>query len=121
MEAGVGPNVDCSSKRAAALAVTPLFDAPTCTCRAFDVGEPAPGLITCTIAVPAVAPVPVALKLLPETKVVVSIVPLNTTCAPARKLLPLTEMVKSPTGTGVGRTADNTGRLVRRFTYAGGL
>src|SRR6266576_5267024 len=121
ISAGVGPKVDCSNSRAAALAVTPLLEAPTWTCRAFDVGDPAPGLITCTMAVPAAEDVPVALKLLEEMKFVVRSVALKTTWAPARKLLPLTEIVKFPTGTGLGRTADTAGRFVSNCTLAGGL
>ena len=67
--------MDCSRNRAAALAVTPVFEAPTCTGNVFEVGDPAPGLMTCRGTVPAAEDVPEALRLVEEIKVVVSIVP----------------------------------------------
>src|SRR5262252_5773201 len=121
MEAGVGPNVDCSSKRAAAAGVTPLLPLPTCTCNVFDVGEPVPGLITCNGIVPAVAALPEALRLVGETNVVGSMTPPKMTWAPLRKSLPLTAIVKSPTGRGAGRAAETTGRLLNRVTNEGAL
>ena len=116
MVAGVGPKVDCSRSRAAAAGVTPLFPEPTCTCSMFDAGEPAPGLITCNGIVPALAEVPVALRLVDETKVVGSMTPSKIIWAPLRKLLPLTAIVKFPTGNGAGRAAVTTGRLLNRLT-----
>src|ERR1700757_3097718 len=118
MREGVVPNVDCSSSRAAALAVTPLFGVPTCTCSVLEVGDPAPGLITSTATVPAAEEVPAALSVVDETKVVVSIVPPKITCAPFRKFDPLTEIVKFPTGMGEGNTDFSTGRLLSTVTCA---
>src|SRR6476661_233929 len=117
MEVDVGPNVDCSRKRAAAAAVTPVFADPTCTCKVFEVGDPVPGLITCTPTVPAAEAVPVALKLVEEMNVVGSMLPPKIICAPFRKLLPPTAIVKVPTGIGVGRAEVTTGILLERTMY----
>ena len=84
-------------------------------------GEPAPGLITCTATVPAVEEVPEALRLVEEMKVVGSMVPPKITWAPLRKLLPLTEIVKLPTGMGEGRAAVTTGILVNSVMLEGAL
>src|SRR5438046_9803685 len=114
MVGGVGPNVDCSSKRAAAVGVTPLLPLPTCTCNVFEVGEPAPGLMTCSGIVPAVAAFPEALRLVEDTNVVGSMTPPKMIWAPFRKLLPPTELVKFPTGRGAGGAAGTPGRWVHR-------
>jgi len=65
-------------------------------------------------AVPAVLEVPDALKLIEVLNVVGNIVPLKRICAPFRKLLPVTDTVKFPTGIGAGRTAFSTGELFER-------
>src|SRR5580704_8577122 len=121
MEAVVGPNVDCSRKRAAAAAVTPLLPDPTCTCKVFEVGDPTPGLMTCKATVPDEVDVPLALRLVDEMNVVGNITPPKITWAPLRKLLPLTDTVKLPTGIGVGRAAVTTGRALSRVTEDGAL
>lgn len=53
---------------------------------------------------------PVAVNCIDETKVVVSAEPLNSTCAPFTKLLPVIESVKFPASTAVGAMLLNTGK-----------
>ena len=48
-------------------------------------------------------------------------VPTKITWAPLRKLLPLTEIVKFPTGIGMGRAADTTGILLNSVIAEGAL
>src|SRR5450631_1528336 len=108
-DAGLAPQVDCSSKRPAAEALKPLAGLPTSNANALEVFEPGSGLITVTCTVPAWDAVPVAVSSVEETKVVVRNAPPNDTTAPFANCLPLTTTVKLPTGIVVGRTAVTTG------------
>src|SRR5712691_1440971 len=106
-DCGLTPQVDCSSKRAAAAALKLLEEVPTCSANAFEVSEPGSGLITVTCTVPACAlvAVPVAVTSVAETKVVGRNVPPNETTAPGANFWPVTTKVKLPTGIVVGSTA----------------
>ncbi len=110
-DAGFTPQVDCSSKRAAAAALKVLAELPTCNANALEVFEPGSGLITSTCTVPAWAlvAVPVAVTSVAETNVVGRNVPPNNTTAPLANFWPVTTRVKSPTGIVVGSTAFTTG------------
>src|ERR1700687_1722271 len=110
-DCGLTPHVDCSSRRAAAAALTVLAEAPTCSANAFEVSEPGSGLITVTCTVPACAlvAVPVAVSSVEETNVVGRNTPPNDTTAPLANFWPETTRVKLPTGIVVGSTAFTMG------------
>src|SRR5581483_2296674 len=104
--AGVGPNVACSRKRAAAralMSVTGRFTLP-------DVALPGFGLVTVTLSVPTAAALPEARSWVDETNVVAIFVPFTATVAPFTNLLPtMVMLLNGPTSTVAGTIAVITG------------
>ena len=83
-----------------------------------EVALPELGFCTATGKVPAVGAVPVAVSCVEETKVVESGVLLKRTCAPERKLEPVTVRVKLPVLAEVGEMPARTGMGFQRVTAA---
>ena len=106
--------MDCPGSNCPVYGVIEIFVllVPTCTTNALDVVDPGFGLTTVRLtAVPFCAEVelPVAFSWVAEIKVVGRAVVPNMTCAPLTKFVPLTVIVKLPTGMGEGETALTVG------------
>ena len=115
-DCGFTPQVDCSSRRAAAAALKVVGGSSDLQRKRLEVCEPGSGLITVTWTVPACAlvAVPVAVSSVEEINVVGRNEPPNDTTAPLTKRLAVTTRVKLPTGMVVGSTASRPARIAER-------